>query len=82
MDHNIGTNNVTVALLLNLERDEEDRCCATFNAIAPSQVKVLSKERMRFQLIIPYSTQFNVSIVASLCGQDGTPTIIQIGFSK
>ena len=34
------------------------------------------------QLIVQYNTQYNVSILPSLCGQNNTATVIELKFSK
>ena len=83
MDPNFGINNVTVELVLNKTNQEnEPGSLVSYNITSPSQVDVQTCEKSVFQLVVPYNTQVNVSIVASLCGQRSIPTVIQLLFSK
>ena len=89
VDQNFGIDNVSVGLLLNesiqgIESIPSDLIYYNVTA-SSSQVKILNEyqERIRFQLAIPYNIQINISIIACLCGQCSTPTIIpQIYYSK
>ena len=89
MDPKFGIDNVSVALLLNESSQGVES--VAFNSVyynvtaSSSQVKILNEyqERIRFQLAIPYNIQINISIVACLCRQYSTPTIIpQIYYSE
>lgn len=87
VDQNFGTNNVSVALLLNESSQGVESIASDsvyYNVTASSsQVKIEYQDRTRFQLAISYNIQINISIIACLCGQYSTPTIIpQIYYSK
>ena len=83
MDPYFGINNVTVVLVLNeTNQENESGSLVSYNITSPSQVDIQTYERARFQLVVPYNTQINVSIVASLCRQFSTPTVFQLLFSN
>ena len=79
-----GTNNATVTIQFN-ESSEEYGPLLSYNVTSPSQLqvaKIRAQERTRFQLVIPYNTQVNVSFTVRLCGQHNIPTVIQLFYSK
>ena len=78
MDSDFRLNNVTVMLHIN-----ESGSLVHYNITSFSQVEILREERTRFQLVVPYNTYINTSIIASLCGQQhGNPTTIHLNYSK
>ena len=87
VDQNFGIDNVSVTLILNESSQGVELVAfdsVYYNVTASSsQVKIENQERTRFQLAIPYNIQINISIMAYLCGQYSTPTIIpQIYYSE
>ena len=79
-----GINNATVTIQFNESSQEYNYygSLLSFNVTSPSQVEIQTQERTRFQLVIPYNTQVNVSITARLCGQHNIPTVVQLLYSK
>ena len=80
-----GINNVTVLLLLDdTNRANDYGSLVYYNVTSPSQVEtqIHDQERTKFQVVIPYNTQVNVSITARLCGQHNIPTNVQLLYSK
>ena len=79
-----GINNATVTIQFNESSQEYNyygsllSCNVTF----PSQVEIQTQEKTTFQLVIPYNTQVNVSITATLCGQHSIPNVVQLFYSK
>ena len=76
---------MTAILLLNECLNGEDDSIplkfVSYNVTSSSQVQILSLARTRFQLVFPYNTYFNVSIVASLCGPYNV-TVVPLRYSK
>ena len=79
MELGFGTKNVTILLLFESNMGDTS---VFYSVTTSSQAEILSRGRTRFQLVVPYNNQINISIVASLCGQNTTPTIIQVGYSE
>ena len=79
-----GTNNATVTIQFN-ESSREYGSLLSYNVTSPSQLQVAeiqAQEKTRFQIVIPYNTQVDVSFTARLCGQHNIPTVIQLFYSK
>ena len=89
MDHSLvaprfGITNATVTIQINESSQEYDYygSLLSYNVTFPSQVEVQAQEKTRFQLVVPYNTQVNGSIITGLCGQHNIPTVIQLLYSK
>ena len=76
-----GTNNATVTIQFN-ESSQVYGSLLSYNVTSPSQVEIQTQETTRFQLVIPYNTQANMSITARLWGQHSIPTIVRLFYSK
>ena len=82
MEPRFGINNATVMVQFNVSSQQNDYhglLVSYLNVTSPSQVEM---QTQGIQLVIPYSTQINVSIIASLCGQHRILTIFQLLYSK
>ena len=78
-------NNTTVVIQFNESSQVNDYhglLVSYLNVTSPSQVEVQTQEITRFQLVVPYNTQVNVSIIANLCGWHRILTTIQLLYSK
>ena len=82
MDQSFSINNVLVILLFNETNHQVELGELVHYNVTPSssQVKIQHLGRSKYQLMMPYNTQINVSIVARLCGQQSKPTIIPLNY--
>ena len=83
MNPKFGRSNVSVGLLLNesLRDQAVEQDLLVYVITSSSQIEILKENRTSFQLVVPYNIPVNVSIAASLCGQQSTRTIIQLSYS-
>ena len=91
MEYDFGIDNVTVIFnlllneSLNREYDSIPLKFVSYNVTSSSQVQILSLARTRFQLVFPYNTYFNVSIVTGLCRQYydlSVATVVPLSYGK
>ena len=71
-------NNTTVMVQFNVSSQENDYRGLLVSYLNVTSLSQVEMQTQGIQLVIPYNTQINVSIIACLCGQHRILTIFQL----
>ena len=82
-NYNDGLYNVTVILTISTQNAIYGTLYNISLSVAPqADLDITSSDYMYVQLILPCNTRYNVSAVASLCGQRSETTTIELFYSE